>query len=129
MPYDFTTAKPYRTGGTDQMYTLADGAASTALTAQGLGVTIALQGVACGFTNGSATVTYGSAASGHDEKILVNDDDMTPYRITSISAGVSFTLNRVYAGTTGTHSTIVFTGPSSGVPSLNPQKAVVGVDP
>ena len=126
MAYDFSNAKVFKTGGTNKMFTFATGAPSTALEAQGHEVSTNVTNAAMGFTKGSATVTYGSAASSHDEKTIVSNDDLKAYSIISVSAGNSYTLDRVYEGSTGTHNAVVFPGPSVGSPAINPQHRIIG---
>ncbi len=129
MAYNFTNVDAFRTGGTDQMYTLATGDVATALDAQGFKQPITHRGGSPTFTNGSPTVNWSFVSSGYVGKIVVNRDDLVPYRIVSFVGSTSFDLDRDFEGTSGTHQVLVFTGPSSGVPSLNPQKNVLGVDP
>lgn len=126
MAHDFSSAKIFKTGGTNKMFTFATGAPSTALEAQGHEVSANVSNAAMGFTNGSVTVTYGLAASSHDEKIIVSNEDLKAYRITSVSAGSSYTLDRAYTGSTATHNAMVFPGPSVGSPSINPQHRIIG---
>lgn len=126
MAYDFSSAKVFKTGGTNKMFTFATGAPSTALEAQGHEVSTNVSNTAMGFVNGSATVTYGSAASSHDEKIIVSNEDLKAYRITSVSTNSSYTLDRVYEGATGTHNAVVFPGSSVGSPAINPQHRIIG---
>ena len=119
----------FRTGGTDQMFTLGSGAAATALSAQGLEVTKTVGATTAfmGFTNGSATVTYSSADAAHDEEILLSGENLRTYHITNVS-GSNYTISPVYDGSTGTFPAIVFPGPSTGVPAINPPGAIIGRD-
>ena len=129
MAYNFSDVDAFRTGGTDKMYTLAAGDVATALDAQGLKQPYIQKGGSHTYTNGSTTVAWTFVTSSYVGKIVVNRDDLVPYRIVSFTASTGYELDRNFEGTSGAHQVIVFTGPSSGVPSLNPQKNVLGVDP
>ena len=126
MAYDFSNVKVFKTGGTSKMFTFATGAPSAALEAQGHNISANVSNQPMGFTNGSATVTYSSAASSHDEKTIVSNENLKSYRIISVSVGTSYTLDRVYEGSTGTHNAVVFPGPSVGSPAINPQHRIIG---
>lgn len=120
----------FRTGGTDRLFTLASGAAAVALRGQGLEVTktVGTTTVFMGFTNGSARVTYSLADAGHDEEILLSGENLKTYRITSVTPSTHYTISPVYDGSTGTLPAIVFPGPSTGSPAINPPSAIIGRD-
>jgi len=120
----------FRTGGTDRLFTLGSGAAAVALRGQGLEVTksVGTTTAFMGFNNNATLVTYTGALNIHNGETLVSSYDLSVYRIIGVFPGVSYTLNRVFDGVTGTYPAIVFPGPATGAPALNPQAAIIGRD-
>lgn len=87
-----------------------------------------------GFTNGSATVTYASAAAVDLGKQLFpaynSSTNATPavYTIIAVSVGTGYTVSATFSGTTGTFSTQMGNAPGSLGPGWGPDSAFpVGV--
>ena len=123
----------FKTGGTDKVLTLAANSVADALAAQGLEVTKVLDGVPITLTNGSTTAGYSSASSTHAGHILIVGYDAENYnfgvyRVASVSAGVSYTLDAAFDGPTGTYDCLLCDGPATEKSVLNPQKKVLGID-
>jgi hypothetical protein len=121
----------FRTGGTDRLFTLASGAAAVALRGQGLEVTktVGTTTVFMGFNKGLSTVTaFPFASTAHIGEILLSGENLKTYRITGATNGLSYTISPVYDGSTATLPAIVFPGPSTGSPAINPPSAIIGRD-
>jgi len=117
----------FRTGGTDRLFTLASGAAAVALRAQGLEVTKTLDAGLASFNKDSTQVVHTHAAGSFNNKSLVCSLDFSVFRVVGeLLPGTTLTLDRAFTGPTGVYPFIVFPGPATGVPALNPQSGVVG---